>query len=227
MQADRPKRTRFKTEAEREAHKSGISRRRHARLVNENFSPSSLYGTLTFDAENEVYNFDETKHIRDLYVKRLKRKYPDAVIFVYMGRGKTTHRIHLHLLADGVPREYIAKQWRMGSVVRIDPLREHNYYNGVDHGRDYTGLANYLFDHWTPEQGGHRWKQTKNARQPEREEPVEIKRDYSDSKPPRPPKGYLLVEIKKTEYGYLYFKYVKEPERRLRKRAQKSDPNTA
>ena len=81
-------RQRFKTEEEREQHRIGISRRKHARLVNENFSPRSLYSTLTFDDEHEVHTFKDAKRIRDLYVRRLKYAFPDAVIFVYMGRGK-------------------------------------------------------------------------------------------------------------------------------------------
>ncbi len=215
-------RLRFKTEEEREQHRLGISRRKHARLVNENFSPSSLYSTLTFDDENEVHTFKEAKRIRDLYVRRLKYAYPDAVIFVYMGRGKSTDRIHLHMLSEGVPDTTITKQWLYGSIVRVTNLREHNFYNGVDHGQDYTGLANYLFDHWTPEQGGHRWKQTRNARKPESEEPTIIKVEYSENRPPRAPKGYILVDTKITKYGYMYFKYVKEPPKHIRRKAAAS-----
>lgn len=127
-------RPRFKTEEEREQHRIGISRRKHARLVNENFSPRSLYSTLTLDNENEVHTFKEAKRIRDLFVRRLKYAFPDAVIFIYLGRGKNTNRIHAHMLSDGVPEEAIKKQWIYGSIVRIDHLREHNYYDGVDHG---------------------------------------------------------------------------------------------
>ena len=74
-------RPRFKTEEEREQHKIGISRRKHARLVNENFSPRSLYSTLTLDDENEVHTFKEAKRIRDLFVRRLKYAFPDAICF--------------------------------------------------------------------------------------------------------------------------------------------------
>lgn len=211
-------RPRFETDEEREQHKIGISRRKHARAFNANFSPSSLYTTLTFDDENEVHTFDDAKHVRDLYIRRLKYAFPDAVIFAYLGRGKNTHRIHMHMVSDGVPEAYITKQWLYGRIVRVDHLREHNYYDGVDHGQDYTGLADYLFNHWTPEIGGHRWKQTKNAKQPESEEPKEIKRNYTEKKPPIAPKGYVLVETKTTKYGYLYFKYVLEPQKRQRKK---------
>jgi len=199
---------RFASEEERQAHKDAISRRRHARLVNENFSPSSLYSTLTFDMDIEVHDYKEGKKLRDLFVRRLKRKYPDAVIFVYMGRGKHTNRFHLHMLSDGVPQDYIEKQWIYGNVNRIEHLRLHNFYDGVDHGQDYTALANYLFEHWEPAQGKHRWKQTRNARQPEREQAKACVRVYTEHRPPRAPKGYKLVETRATKYGYLYFKYV-------------------
>lgn len=205
---------RFKTEEERQKFLDGISRRNHARLFNENFGPTSLYSTLTFSDDYEVHTFREARRIRDLYIRRLKYAYPDAVIFFYIGRGKSTQRIHFHMVSEGVPEEMVISKWICGSITRVVHLREHNYYDGVDYGQDYTGLANYLFNHWTPEQGGHRWKQTKNARKPDREEPTEPKRAYSENRPPRAPKGYVLVEIKTTKYGYLYFKYVKEPSRK-------------
>ncbi len=151
-------------------------------------------------------------------MRRLKYHFPDARIMIYMGRGKSTSRIHFHMVSDGIPEDMIRQLWGMGEIVRIDPLKEHNYYNGVDHGQDYTGLANYLFDHWTPEQGGHRWKQTTNLLKPDREAAKEIKRNYTESKAPRPPKGYILVESRATKYGYLYYKYVKEPAKRTRRK---------
>ncbi len=203
-------RLRFKSEEERQKHKEGISRRRHARLVNENFSSTSYYSTFTFDNENEIHTFDDAKHIRDLFVRRLKYAFPNAVIFIYLGRGRNTKRIHVHMLSEGVPEETLRKQWIYGTVVDIAHLRAHNYYGGVDYGQDYTGLANYLFDHWTPEQGGHRWKQTRNARSPDKESVEEIKRIYTEKSPPKAPKGYKLVETKCNGYGYMYFKYVKE-----------------
>ena len=192
----RLRRPRFATPEEREQHKLEIS----------------LYSTLTFSNEYEVHTFEEAKRLRDNFIRRLQYAYPDVRIMAYLGRGKATQRIHMHMVSEGVPEEYIRKQWYLGSVVRIEHLREHCYYDGVDHGQDYTSLANYLFDHWTPEQGGHRWRPTKNLWQPEREKPKEIKREYSERKPPKAPKGYMLVESRATRYGYLYFKYVKIPD---------------
>lgn len=217
-------RPRFADDAERDRHKLGISRRNHARNFNANFSPSSLYATLTFDQENEVHEAEEAKRIRRNFIRTLKRKYPDAVIFAYIGWGKSTHRMHIHMVSEGVPEDYISEKWRYGKVNRISHLREHNYYDGVDHGQDYTGLANYLFDHWVPEIGGHRWMQTKNARKPETEDATEVhvRGGYTEKRTPPAPKGYTLVETRATKYGLLYYKYIYLP--KGTKGSRKADP---
>ena len=218
-----PRPPRFKTEADRQKHKTGISRRRHNRLFNANFTYRSLFSTLTFDDANEIYTFSEAKRIRDNFMRTLKRKYPDAVIFFYIGRGRSAHRIHFHMVSDGIPQEFIIEKWKYGKVVRINNLRKHNYYDGVDHGQDFTKLANYLFNHWTPEQGGHHWKMTKNAKKPDKEDVAEVKirGGYSEKRPPRAPKGYRLVEVETTKYGYQYYKYIVEPEKKTRKQADR------
>ena len=86
----------------------------------------------------------------------------------------------------------------------------------------FRSLANYLFDHWTPEQGGHRWKKAGKLDKPDREPSTEVKRNYTENKPPRPPKGYILVESKATKYGYLYYKYVRQPEPPKKARRKKA-----
>ena len=96
-------RPRFKDDEERAQHRIGISKRKHQRLVNENFSPLSLYSTLTFDDDSEVHTFSEARRIRDNYFRRLQRACPDAKIIIYMGRGKSTNRIHFHMISDGIP----------------------------------------------------------------------------------------------------------------------------
>ena len=221
----KPPKPRFQNEEERRQHSLAISKKQFARLVNTNCSPKSLKSTLTFDNEYEVHTFEDAKRIRENFIRRLTYKYPDAVIFLVMGRGRNTSRIHFHMISNNVPEEYIRKQWKYGKIVEVENLREHNWYDNVDHGQDYTGLANYMFEHWTEEQGGHRWRMTKNVRQPEVEKPEEIKREYSEQKPPKAPKGYILVESKSNQYGYLYFKYIKEPPkvtRRKKKEPQES-----
>ena len=213
MNRDSVPRIRFQTEAEREKHNAGISRRRFIQLVNANFSHTSYYTTLTFDNEHEVYTFQDAKKIRDNYIRRLKYANPAAVICIVMGRGKSTARIHFHLISEGVDPDDLIFKWPYGDVVECKRLREHNYYNGIDYGQDYTALANYLWNHWTEEQGGHRYKFTRNAKKPVAETPTEPALLYSLEHPPRPPKGYVLVEAWQTEYGYSHFKYVKIPPR--------------
>ena len=213
-----PPRLRFKNEEDRARHRDEISRRKFVNKVNENFGPSSFYATLTFDEDNECHDAQSCRQMMSRYIRRLKYRYHDAVIAAVYGQGKTTSRFHIHLLAEGIPEEYLRSQWTYGAVTDCRHLREHNYYEGVDHGRDYSALANYLFNHWKAEYGGHRWFMTRNAREPERETPREVKREYSVEKPPRAPKGYMLVERRSTPYGYLYFKYVKIPEDRKKKK---------
>lgn len=221
---EKPRRKRFKDKAEYDRFKLEIARRNYLRAFHANFAPGDIYSTLTFDDDWEVHTFADAKRIRKNFVRALQRAYPDAVIFLYMGRGKGTDRIHFHMVSHGIPAEFISEKWKYGFVKRFAQLREHNWYDGVDHGQDYTGLANYLFDHWTEEVGGHRWFQTKNARKPEKEEPTEVRvtGGYSEKRPPVAPKGYKLVETKTTKYGYLYFKYVVTPPKDPRRSAAKN-----
>ena len=215
---DQPARQRFKTDEERDAFLLAIAKRNHALLINANFGPASFFSTLTFDREHEVYEFDDAKRLRNNYIKRLRRRYPDAKIAIYMGRGKSTARIHLHMLSDGIPPEMIMELWTEGDIRECRQFRDHNIdaVTGKDHGHDYTNVANYCFDHWTPEQGkGKRYYHTNNFTQPEREKPTECKWTYSPEHPPIPPKGYIYTgDCYCTPYGYMRFRYIIDPHRR-------------
>ena len=167
----KPRKPRFENEEDRAAHREAISRKKNERLINANFSPASLYSTLTFDLDSEVHTVAECKRERDNFYRRILYKYPAAKIYLVYGKGKHTGRFHLHMISDGVPEEEIGKLWGRGSVIDVKPLRKHNYYKNesgqlVDHGQDYTALANYLFDHWREEFGGHRWKASRTCRMP-------------------------------------------------------------
>ena len=158
----RPRKPRFKTDEERARFNSEVARRAHTRIINENFTPASLYSTLTQDDEHEVHDFKDFRRLCDNFRRRLLYAYKKKKIVIYMGRCKSTHRIHAHMLTDGVPEEAIRKQWTLGSVNRCEHLRAHIHYDGIDHGPDYTGLANYLFNHWTTEKGGHHYMATRH-----------------------------------------------------------------
>ena len=192
----RPKKPRFQSQEEREEFNTRISAAKFAALVNANFSPSSYYSTLTLDPEHEVHTAQEMRRIRDNFYRRMAYRYPDAKIVIVYGRG---------------------------SVIDCKPLRKHNYYldengNKVDHGQDYKALANYLHGHWRKEFGGHRYKASRSCVRPEPEPATEAVRDYSPTRPPVAPRGYILVESRATQYGFLYFKYVWDPKNETHKR---------
>ena len=91
---------RFEDEAAYNKFKQEISRRNHLRLFHANFSPTSIFSTLTFDDENELHIFKEAKHVARKFLRVLKYAYPDAVMFLYMGRGGSAGRIHFHMVSD-------------------------------------------------------------------------------------------------------------------------------
>lgn len=115
-------RQRFKDAEERAAFLKEISRRVHFRNFMANFSPTSLYSTLTFDDGHEVHTFQEAKRIRDNYKRVLQYAYPDAVFFIYMGRGKSTNRIHFHMVSEGIPEACISSKWKYGKIRRSGSL---------------------------------------------------------------------------------------------------------
>ncbi len=208
-------RLRFKSENERAEHRRQIARRHHAALINANFTPAGYYCTFTFSAENEVHTMEEAKRERSNFRRRLLYKYKNAKVSLYIGRGKSTHRIHFHAFIEGIPEEEIIKAWHGGGVYRLEHLRANNKNAaGQDLGTDFTAVANYCFDHWTPEQGGHYYSRTNNFVMPEEESPKEIKREYSPEHPPKAPKGYIYVSGYMTPYGYACYHYVIVPIKR-------------
>ena len=205
-----------RTIEEKEAYNLRQSLKRFIRTVNTNFDPSAYYVTLTFDDTHLPEDFKEARRLLNNYIRRLQYKFPKMVAVAVMGRGKRNGRIHIHCIISGVDKKTIERKWTLGKVIRIAPLRGHNFYHGIDHGQDYTGLATYLFNHWTPEQGTiHRWRETKKTiKKPDKKRPTFPKRKYSLDKPPVTPKGYILVDKRESGHylgGYLCFKYVKIP----------------
>ena len=201
---------RFQNEEERKKFNEARGLRQYIRFFNNNFTENSLYSTLTCSDEYEVHTFGEAKKMRDRFYARIMYKYPEAKIVIHMGRGKSTERIHFHMVSDGVPEEYIVKQWKYGGIKRIVHLRAHVHYDGVDCGRDYKGLAAYLYNHWTEEQGGHKYKASRTMAQPVQEKKETIcKRTYRPDRPPKAPKGYKFFDVSYNRYGWMEFHYVR------------------
>lgn len=215
---------RFKTPEERAEHRKGIAKRRFIRKVNANFTPAGFFATLTLDRESECHTFDEAKTIRRNYARRLLYKFPDARVIIVMGRGRSTARIHYHMIieADGLTEADIIDAWKDGEVARVDHLRAHNKIDGVDMGADFTQVAIYCFEHWSEEQHGHYAYCSRNLKEPEEEAPRECVREYSPDRPPVEPKGYRYVSCTWNKYGYMVFKYVKDESQKSRGRAAKT-----
>lgn len=204
-------RIRFKSEEEREQHKHNIGLRNFVRIVNQNFTPAGFYATFTFSPKYEQYYFEDTKKIRENFIRKIKRQFPEAKIVSVLGRGENTQRIHMHMIFEDADPAGVAAHWTFG-IVDMSPLRKNNKDpdTGKDIGTDYTALATYLYNHWTPEQGGHAYTRTKNLRKPEKEEPTEAARTYTAEHPPLPPKGFEYVKCTaNTTYGFQCFHYVK------------------
>lgn len=213
---------RFNNDEERAEHRKKIALRRFIRKVNASFTPMGYFATLTMSKEYECHDYDDARTIRRNYARRLQYKYPEAKIIIVMGRGRSTARIHFHMFIEGAPEKYIKDCWKEGTVVRFDHLREHNRTpDGTDLGADFTAVATYCFEHWDEEQGGHCAYCSRTLEQPEEEDPTVCVREYTPEHPPITPKGYKFVSCTWNRYGYMIFKYVKEPgkEKRQRKRA--------
>lgn len=191
------------------------SEKNFVRIVNNNFTKNSLYGTFTHDDEHLPETWEEANRNADNFLRKIKRWDPSVRYVLVIGRGRGTDRLHIHIIIDGtyITKEKLLELWDKGSIKRVETLREHNFYDGVDCGQDFTGLAVYLHKHNNAEHKGKRWKQSRNLIPPTKDKPKETKREYTEGKPPRAPEGYIFVGSYQSNYqqgGYISFKYVRD-----------------
>ncbi len=209
----KPNPANVRTAEEKERYNNYKSLKQFIRLVNTNFTGADYYVTLTYDDEHLPASYDEAVKNLDNYVRRLRYSNPNAKIISVTGFGSRSGRLHHHSIISGVSEGDILSKWTFGKIAKAEHLRKNNYYNGVNHGEDFTALAEYLHRHAPTEHKGKRWKQTKNIQQPIREKAKQVRRAYSTECPPKAPNGFMLVEARTSEFyksGYMYFKYVRE-----------------
>lgn len=214
----KPEPENVRTPEEKARYNRYKSEKHFVRLINTNFRSGDYYVTLTYNDGHLPESYEEAQKNIDNYIRRLRYSNPNAKIVAVTGHGKSTGRLHHHLIISGVSESDIISKWTFGSIIKAEPLREHNEYNGIDHGEDFTALAVYMHKHTPEEYKGKRWKQTKNILQPIAEKPKKVRRVYSPDHPPKAPQGYMLVEARKSEFyksGYVYFKYVRIPQEQL------------
>lgn len=209
----KPEPVNVRTPEEKERYNNHKSEKHFIRLVNTNFTSAAYYITLTYDNEHLPSSYAEAVKNLDNYIRRLRYSNPHAKIVAVTGYGSRSGRLHHHLIVSGVSEGDLLGKWLLGDIAKVEHLRKDNYYNGVNHGEDFTALAIYLHQHTPTEHKGKRWKQTKNIQQPEQKKAKQVKRVYSSERPPKAPKGFMFVEARTSDYyksGYVYFKYVRE-----------------
>jgi len=208
IKESKPKPDNIRTPEEKKNYNNHKSEKHFVRLVNTNFNSSAYYVTLTYDEEHLPLTYEEACNILSNYIRRLQRNNPNVAIIAVTGFGKSNGRLHHHLIILGASEDDILNKWKHGSIKRAEHPRKHNFYNGIDCGEDFTGLAVYLHGHTPAEHKGKRWKQTKNLKKPQQEKAKTVLRSYGLNKPPKAPKGFILVESKTSNYycGYMYFK---------------------
>ncbi len=202
----------IRTPEQKEEYNRHQSEKRFVRSVNTTFTSESFYDTLTYDDEHYPDSYYKAEKELEKYIRRLRYCNPNARIVAVTGYGSISGRLHHHLIIDGANDKDILRLWTNGKVAKHENLREHNYYNGVDYGEDFTALACYLHRHTPAGHRGKRWKQTKSIIKPVQDTAI-AKRVNSEKNPPEAPEGFVLVEVRKCEYyasGYIYFKYVRE-----------------
>ncbi|MBQ8780682.1 MAG: hypothetical protein IJZ72_03290 [Oscillospiraceae bacterium] len=206
----------IRTPEEKEKYNRHKSCKVFVRIVCSSFTSKGFYVTLTYSDEYLPSDYQAAQKELENYIRRLKYSNPNAVIVAVTGYGKSTGRLHHHLIIEGVNEADIFKKWGKGEVVKAEHLREHNIYNGIDHGEDFTALAEYLHAHTPSEHKGRRWKQTKNISKPYQKRKKLNSKVYSPENPPKAPEGYKLVTARPNEdysyfykSGYSYFKYVR------------------
>lgn len=213
LSKSKPEPANIRTDEEKEQYNRHKSEKHFVRVVNTNFTSRAYYVTLTYSNEHLPESYSAALRNIDNYTRRLKYSNPNAIIISVTGYGSRSGRLHHHLIISGVAESDITGKWDLGDIAKTEHLRKDNYYNGVNHGEDFTALAVYLHGHAPKEHKGKRWKQTKSIQQPVQDKAKPIKRVYSTEHPPKALKGYILVESRTSNYyksGYMYFKYVRE-----------------
>ena len=209
----KPEPVNVRTPEEKARYNNHKSEKHFVRLINTNFTSTAYYVTLTYDNEHLPQGYTEAVKNLDNYIRRLRYSNPHSKIVAVTGYGSRLGRLHHHLIISGVSEGDILGKWLLGDIAKVEHLRKDNYYNGINHGEDFTSLAIYLHQHTPTEHKGKRWKQTKNIQQPIQEKAKQVKRVYSPERPPKAPKGFMFVEARTSDYyksGYVYFKYVRE-----------------
>lgn len=180
------------------------------RMINTNFSgkKGDQFNTFTFrNAVDEEHARQDWKN----FLRRVKRyrKKDGNIVFRYLYTVEKAGQWHIHAIMNGIPLEALTKLWDKGRVTS----------SILDNTNDYKDLATYLSKRTkaaTGEEAEERrkhsrsWSGSRNLARPE-VKTREIKKEFILKKPPKAPKGYILLpnwEIGCTAWGCLYQKFI-------------------
>lgn len=180
------------------------------RIVNANFSHTSLHMVLTYRPECRPASAEEARKDLANFWKALKRACKKAgteLKYVAVGEHSKRGVIHFHCVIDcGLALGEIQDCWKKG-VARATPLRRDG---------DYSKLASYLLKESKetfndPERSIHkkRWCASKNLIKPVPH--IQIVKADSWREAPTAPKGYYVLKDSVnsgiSEWGYPYQNY--------------------
>ncbi len=175
--------------------------KRHIRNMNTNFGPWALYATLTFMNKHLPQTMADAWRVLDNYVRRLQSACPALKLYAVVGRGVTTKRIHCHIVVSGADKRTLIAKWGLGKVRKVKNLYEHCIYDGVDCGRDYRGLAEYLFEHMErdEENKGKQMKRAGRLDKPRKDTPKRVVNAQNAQRWPKTPPGYMPTTIYRSD----------------------------
>ena len=136
------------------------ARQQLARTINANFQPGDLYVTLTFDDCHLPNSRKQAEREADNFIRRVRyhmgRDAHRLRHVCKLAQGNRSGRWHIHIVMNLRDANVVRALWGRGSVK----------VSWLDNHRDYTGLANYLFNQRDAECTGKRWKQSNHMRRP-------------------------------------------------------------
>lgn len=172
-----------KSSVKKQAENDRQAAKRLARILNCNFTHGDLFVTLRYSddgllalSSDDGKTFDAAKKNVQLFLRRLKRKYPD-IKYVYVtsdvdGSTGELKRVHHHLvLPASCQIDDIEKAWKKYGDADVRKLRNQN---------DYTSIAVYLVRQGSSTPHAQKYSTSKNMIQPKITE--RIVSDYHEIK---------------------------------------------
>ena len=180
-------------------------------LVIGNFGKGDLFVTLTYGSGKEPPSYDAAVKKLENFFRRIKYKYPYAVLIGITARGKNCGRLHHHALIKGITSKQAEACWKCGfsDVRSIESQQEQR--GELDTMRK---ISAYMFGQIPADRktGAGRWR-SRNVISPREEKPTKLSETeaaaFTRSHAPDIG-GYVWIETKVNECsGDITYYYVR------------------